>query len=68
MTGIQLLLNVPFAQKDKAQAQGARWSAEKRAWYVPYGVDINRFHRWWPRDLKAQMRSMGKKCSARCLK
>jgi len=58
MTGIQLLLNVPFTQKEKAQELGARWSSEQRAWYVPYGVDINRFHRWWPRELKAQMKSI----------
>lgn len=63
MTGIQLLLNVPFSQKEKVKELGAYWSYEKRAWYVPYGVDVNCFHRWWPRELKAQVKSMGKKCS-----
>lgn len=52
MEKIQLALNVPYAEKDKAKSLGARWSVPQRVWYVPYGVDINLFKAWWPEQLK----------------
>ena len=61
MTGIQMLLQVPFSQKEQAKALGAYWSSEKCAWYVPYGVDVHLFRRWWLRGLKAQMKEVQKK-------
>jgi ribonuclease HI len=30
----KLYLNVPYAQKDAAKAQGARWDPKKKKWYV----------------------------------
>jgi hypothetical protein len=47
-----LFLEVPFAEKDHAKSAGARWDSRERKWYVPHGVDINLFNRWWPDDLK----------------
>lgn len=47
-----LFLKVPFAEKDQAKKLGARWDAERRAWYVPQGVDITPFKAWWPEELK----------------
>ncbi len=41
-------LNVPFADKDKAKAKGARWDATKKKWYAPHGVDLNGFKAWLP--------------------
>ena len=33
----QLLLNVPFSEKDTAKAKGARWNAALKKWYIPEG-------------------------------
>lgn len=50
--GAALLLDVPFAQKDKAKSIGAKWDADKKKWYVPLGLDIKLFEAWWPESLK----------------
>lgn len=52
-SSVQLRLSVPFEQKDVAKALGARWEQTERCWYVPHGLDINVFSRWWPKGLKA---------------
>lgn len=61
MTTIQLKLNVPYSQKESAKALGARWSYEAQTWYVPHGIDINLFKRWWPKALKAEANAMRSK-------
>jgi len=37
-------LTVPFAQKDKAKALGARWDGAAKRWFVPAGVDLTGDH------------------------
>ena len=39
-------LNVPFQEKDIAKQLGAKWSPDEKAWYVPDGVDLEKFSRW----------------------
>ena len=39
-------LKVPYAEKDEAKALGARWSQDRKAWYVPDGVPDAPFARW----------------------
>src|SRR4051812_44231142 len=39
-------LTVPFAQKDKAKALGARWDGAVRQWYVPAGLELTLFRDW----------------------
>ena len=41
-------LEVPFAEKNRAKALGARWSAKGKAWYVPHALDPEPFERWRP--------------------
>jgi hypothetical protein len=41
-----MILKVPYAEKDQAKALGARWNAERKAWYVPDGTDAAPFERW----------------------
>lgn len=41
-----MILKVPYAEKDKAKALGARWNAERKAWYVPDGTDATPFEQW----------------------
>ena len=50
----QLFLAVPFDQKDRAKAIGARWEPALKKWYVPHGVDIAGFAEWWPEELQGQ--------------
>ncbi|MDB5919892.1 MAG: hypothetical protein JWR40_4126 [Massilia sp.] len=40
------MLKVPYAEKDQAKALGARWNAERKAWYVPDGTEAAPFERW----------------------
>jgi hypothetical protein len=49
-------LRVPYAQKDAAKALGARWSGEKKTWYVPEGVLLTPFESWLakPPDYKSK--------------
>lgn len=46
-----LILEVPYADKDKAKKAGARWDATRKKWYVPQGTDIQLFKTWWPADM-----------------
>ena len=39
-------LDVPFADKDRVKALGARWDHHARRWYVPAGVDLAAFAAW----------------------
>jgi hypothetical protein len=48
---MQAKLNVPYAEKEKAKALGARFNSDGRYWYVPFGVDLNPFKRWLGKDL-----------------
>lgn len=41
-------LTVPFSQKDKAKALGARWDTAQRQWYVPPGIELALFQAWLP--------------------
>jgi exodeoxyribonuclease VII large subunit len=41
-------LTVPFSQKDKAKALGARWDTAQRQWYVPSGLELAPFQAWLP--------------------
>lgn len=39
-------LNVPYAEKNQAKAQGARWDREARSWYAPEGTDLGGLKKW----------------------
>ena len=41
-------LDVPFAEKERASALGARWDMSRRHWYVPDGIDLVPFLPWLP--------------------
>lgn len=36
-----VFLNIPFAQKDYAKQNGARWDKDRKAWYVPAGHPLS---------------------------
>src|ERR1700722_5470377 len=39
-------LNVPYVDKDRAKAAGARWDKEAKSWYAPAGVAIDPLREW----------------------
>ena len=43
-------INCPYEEKDLAKALGAKWDIEEKKWFVPNGVDRNRFNRWITND------------------
>ena len=49
---MRINFKVPFAEKDTANALGARWDAAKKIWYVKDVADLTPFMRWIP-DLVA---------------
>lgn len=55
----KLFLDVPFAEKDSVKRLGAKWDGAMRKWYIPHGVDVKPFSRWWPDALNLQMQSIG---------
>ncbi len=44
-------INCPYDEKDLAKALGAKWDKDERKWYVPKGVDKDKFKRWGPRKI-----------------
>lgn len=41
-------LEVPYAEKDEAKRQGARWDRHARVWYAPEGTDLAPLKKWMP--------------------
>eukprot|EP01043_Picozoa_sp_COSAG02_P010838 COSAG02_NODE_390_length_23244_cov_35.504558_19_plen_510_part_00 len=41
-----IMLNVPFKQKDAAKKLGAKWNWQVKQWYVPAGMDPSPFAHW----------------------
>jgi hypothetical protein len=51
-----IYLDVPYAEKDEAKRLGARWDAERKAWFVPAGLDAAAFSRWLSQEVEMQQR------------
>ena len=45
-------INCPYDEKDLAKTLGAKWDVEAKKWYVPEGIKIETFRRWWPENTK----------------
>ena len=39
-------INVPYAEKDKAKALGAKWDPLKKSWYIPKELNQSNFEKW----------------------
>ena len=46
MSTMTTYLNVPFAEKDKVKALGARWDGAAKSWFAPKGADLSKFEQW----------------------
>ncbi len=40
-------LEVPFSEKDEAKSLGARFDMSRKQWYVPDGLDLWDFEKWF---------------------
>lgn len=43
-------INCPYAEKNEAKALGAKWDNTNKSWYVPAGLDLNKFEKWLPKE------------------
>ena len=42
----KLYINCSYKDKDEAKLLGAKWDADKRKWYIPFGLDRSKFKKW----------------------
>lgn len=47
-------INCPYSESRQAKALGAKWNPEMKKWYVPKGMDLSPFERWFPKEDKQQ--------------
>ena len=43
-------INCSYNDKDEVKLLGARWDADKRKWYIPFGLDRSKFRTWTPKS------------------
>ena len=36
-----------FSEKDQCKRLGGKWDNKKKIWYVPAGLDLMKFKKWW---------------------
>lgn len=49
-------LSTTYAEKEQAKALGARWDNKAQSWYVPAGLDLDKFSKWLITDQQPQYR------------
>lgn len=47
-------LAVPFPERDKARAAGAKWDKEAKSWFAPAGTGLEQLSQWVPKPEAAQ--------------
>lgn len=50
---MRINLKVPFEDKDKARAAGARWDVARKTWYVENAEDLKPFAPWISEEVQA---------------
>jgi len=50
-------LIVPFAEKDRAKALGAKWDSDAKKWYADTKETYDALEEWHPSELSAQQRA-----------
>jgi len=43
---INYVLKVNYNEKDEAKKLGAKWDVNQKIWFIPYGIDYNKFTKW----------------------
>ena len=41
-----ILIDVPYKEKNEAKKLGAKWDKDQKCWYIPKGEDIAKFDKW----------------------
>ena len=49
----EIILEVPFKEKEEVKMLGARWDPQIRKWYVPADQNARPFARWIANDQKS---------------
>jgi phage/plasmid primase-like uncharacterized protein/antirestriction protein ArdC len=44
------VLQVPYSEKDRAKAAGARWDREQKVWTAEAGTDLSKLAQWLPEN------------------
>lgn len=65
MADVQLYLEVPFHQKDRAKELGAKWDSAMGKWYAPHRTDLHLFQEWWPAVLSKELAALHDKKPAK---
>lgn len=47
-----IYLKVSYDEKELVKSFGAKWSDEKKSWYIPLGIDYRRFYKWMPKEIR----------------
>jgi len=47
---VRIYLDVPYAEKDDAKRNGARWDFNLKRWYVTELEDITELEKWFSND------------------
>jgi hypothetical protein len=42
-----IILEVPFQEKDQAKSLGARWNPKIKKWFIPKGTNTTEFQKWF---------------------
>ena len=50
-------LEVPYQEKDRARALGARWDPRRKVWYVVDPEDLTSFAKWLPQPPRISLRA-----------
>jgi hypothetical protein len=57
------ILQVPYAEKDKAKMLGAKWNSNRKTWYVEDVEDLTVFIKWIPAHLLKPYNQKNRKIS-----
>lgn len=50
---MRIMLNVPFAEREKAKRLGCRFSGAEKRWYVDDPLNVELLMQWMPKHLKS---------------
>ncbi|MEA4896386.1 MAG: zincin-like metallopeptidase domain-containing protein [Oscillospiraceae bacterium] len=54
----KIYLAVPYREKDRAKAAGAKWDTQAKLWYAPEGADMTKLGAWLPRQEPTPAKTM----------
>ncbi len=54
----KIFLDVPYSEKDRAKAAGARWDGKAKLWYAPEGADLAKLQAWRTARAPESVRTM----------